>query len=89
MSFVMYRTYRSIPEIEEVTVDKITEKSVWIGGNRQNRSCAAVKYHERFSDAKKHIVNKIKNEILVSLAITENLERRLEDAKKLTGGNNE
>lgn len=55
--------YFTKPEIYEVEVDRTTESSVWIDGNRRNRYSNHDNYYETFKEAKKALLARYKRRI--------------------------
>jgi hypothetical protein len=57
-----YRTY-GYDRIDDVTVDKYTDSSVWIDDKRNSRNSDHYSYFQTFEEAKDYLLEKIKAKI--------------------------
>lgn len=71
----MSRWYRACtlvsPEVEEVEADRVTEKSIWVDGRRNNIEGRYYTYFSERADAVQHVIDFHKQKV-------ESAERRLE-----------
>lgn len=83
MSIEMFKTGFLAAEIEVVSVDKKTEKSVWIKGRRQAKVGEYESFFDSYSDAKEYLVGKYSNNIQRLAGIVQIEQDNLEAAKAL------
>lgn len=84
-----YVTTKHGCEIDEVEVEKETEKSVWINGDRHSKSSSYNTYHNSFEDAKNHLIttaeNRIKSakfQVEVAESFLKNVESQVEPKRR-------
>jgi hypothetical protein len=64
--------------IKNVSIDKETDKSVWINGNRHLKSCEYEQFHDTWDDAKNYLLSKAESQLICA-------RRELEKAQGYMG----
>ena len=79
----MYRTSKWSFRIDETEAEKVSEKSVWIGGRRNDRLSSYHNYFETWEDAKNFIVSRCESNFQSANRLLDKRRSELETAKAL------
>jgi hypothetical protein len=74
------------PEVSIVSVEKSTERSVWIKGRRQARCSGYESFFETFDDAKAHLIGRARGEIAVCQRRLDTARNKLREVEQIKEG---